>query len=99
MEVTLGHLQRVMAGEAVYLLTEAIRGYRVLWDKFKAVSVNADTIGLDTQGKCLVWLNRALEKLSPESTFLVKPTEIIREVLTQVRERSEPSCNAFLGKI
>lgn len=55
MEVAVDGLGKLIAQESLYLLLEAARGYQLLFSKFKRASVGGKTIGLNKQGKCVVW--------------------------------------------
>lgn len=55
MEVGVSGLGTLIAPESLYLLLDAARGYQLLFSKFKRASVGGRTIGLNKQGKCVVW--------------------------------------------
>ena len=63
------------------------------------MSVDEETFGLDCRGNCLAWINSSLEKNHCEDIKLGTPHEIVREILSQVKSKSEPVCEAFLSKL
>lgn len=81
------------------MIVEAMKGYEILLDEYRKVSVNDQTIGVASNGECLVWINRFLDKNQAESKALTSPIEIIMTILKNVKERSEPVCQKFLTKM
>jgi hypothetical protein len=58
-------LGKLIAQESFYLLREAARGYLELFSKFEKAAVNSKTIGLNSQGRCVVWLHDDLSSFLP----------------------------------
>ena len=88
LEITLRELQQLLLQEAMYLIAESLKGYEVLLDRYRKVSVNDRTIGVSSNGEALVWINRFLEKTVCEEKSLTSPLEIIKTVVKLVKERS-----------
>lgn len=63
------------------MMTEAAKGYSQLISKFKRVSVSSNTIGLNSQGQCIVWINQDLSALSPGELSLTSETDIIVKII------------------
>ncbi len=61
--------------------------------------VDEETFGLDCRGKLLAWINSSLEKKHCEDVKLGTPHEIVREIISQVKAKSEPVCEALLLKL
>lgn len=95
-EVSLAKMKKILIPEAIYLIIQAIKGFRALWERFKFVSVDEETFGLDCRGNCLTWINSSFEKNQCEDFKLSTPHEIVREIILQVKSKSEPVCEALL---
>jgi hypothetical protein len=50
MEMHLRDMNKLIINEAMYILVCSLRGYAVLLNKFKTISVNQYTIGLNAKG-------------------------------------------------
>lgn len=68
MELLLKDMSKLIASEGLYCLIRILKGYDLLLQKFEKVSVNSETIGLNTSGECITWINRHLERNCPESS-------------------------------
>ena len=62
LEALLCDLKQLLLQEAIYLIVEALKGYELLLEEYRKVSVNDQTIGVASNGECLVWINRFLDK-------------------------------------
>ena len=60
LEVSLAKMKQILLPEAIYLILEAIEGFKALWERFRHVSVDEETFGLDCRGKFLTWINSSL---------------------------------------
>ena len=60
MEVLLKDINRLITSEALYFLVKTLRGVSELIERFHKLSINSETIGLNSEGECKVWLNRQL---------------------------------------
>ncbi len=88
LEVSLAKMKKILLPEAIYLILEAIEGFKALWERFGHVSVDEETFGLDCRGKCLAWINSSLQKNHCEDFKLSTPHDIVREIVSQVRSKS-----------
>jgi hypothetical protein len=62
LEVTLAKMSKILLPEAIYLIVQAVEGFKALWERFRFVSIDEETFGLDCRGNCLAWINSSLEK-------------------------------------
>jgi hypothetical protein len=76
-----------------------LKGFCAIWSKYQEVSLTEEAIGLNCQGKCLVWVNNSLALNNSEGIKLKKPTEITKEVIKLVQTKSEPASHALLAKL
>jgi hypothetical protein len=97
--MTLGDMSKLIVQESFYLLLESARGYHHLFSKFKRVSVGPTTIGLNAQGRCIVWMNSELSCFQPPLNYLASEVDIIVAIIEAVQERSEPLCQGVLKKL
>lgn len=74
-------MNRLIIQECLYLMTEAAKGYSQLISKFKRVSVSSSTIGLNSQGQCIVWLNQDLCALGAGELPLTSETDIVIRII------------------
>ena len=63
MEMTLTEMRKVSSPEAVYLLSEGLKGYKAILQKVGRVEVSPGGMGIDKEGKCIVWLSDNLSDL------------------------------------
>ena len=64
-QMTLGEMRKLIAQESFYLLIQSAKGYQHLISKFKKAIVTPKTIGLNAQGRCIVWHNSELNAFLP----------------------------------
>lgn len=74
-------MNRLIIQECLYLMTEAAKGYSQLISKFRRVSVSSSTIGLNSQGQCIVWLNQDLCALGAGELPLTSETDIVIRII------------------
>jgi hypothetical protein len=99
LELPLSRMQGLIFPEAIYLVQQALEGFRLLWERAGSVGLSDEAIGLDGKGDCRVWLNRSLALDYPHSSPFVKPWEIAREVVRMVQTRSEPAAHALFARL
>ncbi len=92
-------MQGLISPEALYLVRQALEGFRVLWQKTGRVGLSDEAIGLDPQGTCKVWINKSLALNYPQDPPHSKPGQIAKEIVRMVQERSEPVAHALLAKM
>jgi hypothetical protein len=99
LEVEVGELGKLIAQESFYLLLESARGYQQLFSKYKRACVGPSTIGLNAQGRCIVWLHPDLSAFHPATNALFTEVAIITAIIEEVSRRSEPICQGMLGRV
>ncbi len=99
LEVEVEELRKLIAQESFYLLVESAKGYHQLFSKYKRACVGPSTIGLNAQGRCMVWLHPDLSSFHPANNALFTETGIISAIIEEVRKRSEPICQGMLGRM
>ena len=57
MELTLKQMRKFNTPEAMYMLSEGLQGYRVLLERMGRVKVEPGGIGINREGKVMVWLS------------------------------------------
>lgn len=87
-EVSLLNMSKLILPEALFVIRQAMEGFRKLWERFRNVSVEEEAIGLDCNGNCLVWINTSLEKNYSEGFRFDNASEITREIVELVRLKS-----------
>lgn len=81
-------MQGLISPEAIYLVRQALEGFRLLWERTGEVGLSDESIGLDSKGECRVWLSRSMALDYAQGTPFKKPWEIAREVIRMVQSRS-----------
>lgn len=66
-------MKSLLLQEAIYLIVKAVEGFSGLWERFKNVSIDEESIGLDCKGNCLVWLSSSLDKNTCDDCKLSSP--------------------------
>ena len=99
MELLLKDMNKLITSEVLYLLGCILRGSKEIMEKFGKVSINTETVGLNSEGECIVWLNRHLEKNYPEYYSIWNEKEVVTSVLEMLKTKAEKVCLAVLSKI
>lgn len=78
MEVTLGNLNGLILPEAVFIILESLKAYKVLQERYGRVDVNHDCVGICSNGQIGVWISRFHEKEVCESQYIGNVGDIIK---------------------
>ncbi len=73
LQLTLANMKRLLLEEALYLIVKGVEAFGGLLERFKNVSVDGESIGLDCKGNCLVWLSSSLDKNSCDDCKFSQP--------------------------
>lgn len=66
-------MKKLIIPEALYMIMHILRGFLIILEKFGQISLNEEAIGLNSEGKCLVWINNALALNTIEHAKMRKP--------------------------
>lgn len=64
--VRLSEVSNLPASEGLYILHEALIGYKVIYEHDGGININDDMVGFTPEGRVKVWLNENFAKNLPE---------------------------------
>lgn len=69
--VRLSELKNVPLNESLYILQEALIGFKTICEKAGPVRITNELVCFDTEGRVKVWLNEHLAKNTPEEPLKI----------------------------